>query len=96
MEYKLNKIDTDIRKKIQEKTKNDKVHINEKINVKKDIKEDDNYSRETNQYKDERNERKYITIDGVKKNMSTFDVEVEKINRLSTDNSSGSILDITK
>ena len=30
MEYKLNKIDTDIRKKIQEESKANKIHANDK------------------------------------------------------------------
>ncbi|NOV91293.1 hypothetical protein [Clostridium saccharobutylicum] len=40
MEFKLNKIDTDIRLKMQEEIKDDKVHAGKSISVKKDIKEE--------------------------------------------------------
>ena len=42
MEFKLNKIDTDIRKKMQEEIKEDKVHSGKSINVKKDLKDEKN------------------------------------------------------
>ena len=44
MEFKLNKIDTDIRKKMQEEIKDDKIHGNQRTSIKKDIKEDDSKS----------------------------------------------------
>lgn len=40
MEFKLNKIDTDIRKKMQEDIKEEKVHSGKGINIKKDIKDE--------------------------------------------------------
>lgn len=95
MEYRLNKIDTDIRKKMKEETKSDKIHANEKINVKKDLKEyDNNRNIKNNQY--ENSEQKYITIDGVKSLADTFNVEVEKLEILRIDNSGGRILDTKK
>ncbi len=43
MEFKLNKIDTDIRKKIKEERKESKVHSGKAINVNKDfLEENDN------------------------------------------------------
>jgi hypothetical protein len=40
LEFKLNKIDTDIRKKMQEEIKEDKVHSGKSISIKKDIKDE--------------------------------------------------------
>jgi len=40
VEFKLNKIDTDIRKKMQENIKDDKVHSTKSISIKRDIKDD--------------------------------------------------------
>ena len=40
MEFKLNKIDTDIRKKIQEDRRESKVHSGKSINVNKDLSDD--------------------------------------------------------
>lgn len=43
MEFRLNKIDTDIRKKIEEERKENKVHSGKAINVNKDfLEENDN------------------------------------------------------
>ncbi|ETI88177.1 MAG: hypothetical protein Q607_CBUC00206G0001, partial [Clostridium butyricum DORA_1] len=61
MEFKLNKIDTDIRKKIQEETKEDKVHSSKSISIKKDIK--DERHEEIINSNEENDEKKYITID---------------------------------
>ncbi len=90
MEYRLNKIDTDIRKKMQEQTKSDKIHSNEKINIKKDLKEYDKDSEYNNKQK------RYVTIDGVKSTTHEFNVEAEKLDTLSIDNSIGRILDMKK
>ena len=60
MEFKLNKIDTDIRKKMQEEIKEDKVHSGKGINVTKNLKD------KKNQYiklDEKENEKRYFTID---------------------------------
>lgn len=96
MEYRLNKIDTDIRKRMKEETKSDKIHANEKINIKKDKKEHDKENIEKNNSGKSINQKRYIAIDGVKSLSDTFKVEVEKLDILSADNSSGRILDMKK
>ncbi|WP_430865681.1 hypothetical protein [Clostridium butyricum] len=96
MEYRLNKIDTDIRKRMQEETKSDKIHANEKINIKKDLKEHDKYNM-TDEDSDYKNKSKrYVTIDGIKSKNHEFNVEAEKLDTLSIDNSVGRILDMKK
>ncbi|MFT8342301.1 MAG: hypothetical protein ABF652_12845 [Clostridium beijerinckii] len=97
MEFKLNKIDTDIRKKMQEETKEDKVHSGKAINVNKDLKEEKYQHTNEKQIaaKDEVKKR-YITIDVVKNNHENIDVKAEKIEKINESNSKGRILDTTK
>ena len=94
MEFKLNKIDTDIRKKMQEEIKEDKVHSGKNISIKKDIK--DEQHEETKKSDDEGTKSRYITIDGVKDNYKNIDIEVEKIESINDDNSKGKSLDTRK
>lgn len=96
MEYKLNKIDTDIRKKMHEESKTDKVHANDKINIKKDLKEDDKNNGNTKNNENTNKRQRYITIDGVKSLAEAFNVKAEKLDTLRIDNSSGRILDTKK
>ena len=97
MEFKLNKIDTDIRKKMQEETKEDKVHSGKAINVNKDLKEEKNQIINEKRIppKDEVKKR-YITIDVVKNNHENIDIKAEKIEKINEGNSKGRILDTTK
>lgn len=97
MEFKLNKIDTDIRKKMQEETKEDKVHSGKAINVNKDLKEGKYQHTNEKQIpaKDEVKKR-YITIDVVKNNHENIDVKAEKIEKINESNSKGRILDTAK
>jgi hypothetical protein len=94
LEFKLNKIDTDIRKKMQEEIKEEKVHSGKGINIKKDIK--DEKSEYSQELEESGREKKYITIDGVKYNNKNIDIEVEKIEGINEHNSKGRILDTTK
>ncbi|EHJ01510.1 hypothetical protein CDLVIII_5019 [Clostridium sp. DL-VIII] len=95
MEFKLNKIDTDIRKKIQEETKIDKIHPSRSISIKKDIKEKKDEEKE-HFHKEENNEKRYITIDGVKYSHKNIDINAEKIENITEEDSKGRILDTTK
>ena len=81
MEYKLNKIDTDIRKKMQEEIKSDKIHANEKINIKKDLKERDKYNMTDEDSNHKNNPKRYVTIDGIKSKTYEFNVEAEKLDK---------------
>jgi hypothetical protein len=94
LEFKLNKIDTDIRKKMQEEIKEDKVHSGKNITIKKDIKEEK--QTEIEELKLEEPKKRYITIDGVKYNKANIDVDAEKLEEIKEENSKGRILDITK
>ena len=97
MEFKLNKIDTDIRKKMQEERKDNKVHSGKAISVKRDLKEDKN----TNKRKgilEQGKEKKYMTIDGIKydKEKIEVQVEVQKVENINEVNSKGRVLDAKK
>ena len=94
MEFKLNKIDTDIRKKMQEDIKEEKVHSGKGINIKKDIR--DERSGDLEDINEKENARRYITIDGVKSNHKNIDVKAEKVEEINESNSKGRILDTTK
>lgn len=94
MEFKLNKIDTDIRKKMQEEIKEDKVHSGKSISIKKDIKDEKNELIKNSDRKEM--EKKYITIDGVRSNTQDISVKVEKVEEISEENSKGRILDRKK
>ena len=94
MEFKLNKIDTDIRKKMQEEIKEDKVHSGKSISVKKDIK--DERHEEIKNLDEEESEKRYITIDGVRYNNKNISVKVEKVEEINNENSKGRILDKKK
>lgn len=94
MEFKLNKIDTDIRNKMQEEVKEDKVHSAKSISIKKDIKDEKKENAESADKELEK--RRYITIDGVKYNNKNVDIQAEKIQEINEANSKGRILDTTK
>jgi hypothetical protein len=96
VEFKFNKIDTDIRKKMQEKIKDGKVHGNESVTIKKDIKEDDNKKDRTKEEKNKSSNKRFFTIDGIKYSKEALDVKVEKLEELDEENSRGRILDTKK
>lgn len=94
MEFKLNKIDTDIRKKMQEEIKEDKVHTSNSISVKKDLKEEKSEQQERSISNE--NEKRFFTIDVVKSNNKNVNVNAEKIEKITEENSKGQILDKMK
>lgn len=96
MEFQLNKIDTDIRKKMQEKIRDGKVHGNDSISIKKDIKEDDNKNKEPKEDNKSNIRKRFITIDGVRYTEDSLNIEVEKLEDLDEENSKGRILDAKK
>lgn len=95
MEFKLNKIDTDIRKRMQEEIKEDKVHSGKSINVKRDFKDEKNKNKKQISTKAE-NEKRYITIDGIKYGNKNVNIKVEKVEEMNEENSKGRVLDTTK
>ena len=95
MEFKLNKIDTDIRKKMQEEIKENKVHSGKGVNVTKDLKEEKNEYISQDENKVE-SEKRYITIDGSKYNGKNISIKVEKVEEINGENSKGRILDKKK
>lgn len=96
MEFKLNKIDTDIRKRMQEEIKDDKVHGGQAITVKRDLKDGKSNNTKEEDFKDKEEQKRYITIDGVKKNSEKMNITVEKLEATNTGNFKGRILDVKK
>ena len=95
MEFKLNKIDTDIRKKMQEEIKEDKVHSGKGINVTKNLKDEKNEYVNLDETKGE-SEKRYITIDGTKYKDKNISIKAEKVEEINYENSKGRILDSKK
>lgn len=97
MEFKLNKIDTDIREKIYENTKADKIHGTKEENEINKLKDYDEYKEKDNkkERKTKKN-KKYITIDGIKYDSVKFNVQAEKTEIINEENSKGRILDTKK
>ena len=95
MEFKLNKIDTDIRKKMQDEIKEDKVHSGKGINVTKNLKGEKNEYINLDETKGE-SEKRYITIDGIMQNEKNINVKAEKLEEVNGENSKGRVLDTTK
>lgn len=95
MEFKLNKIDTDIRKKIDEERKSSKIHSGKGINVDRDLKEEhsDADSEDGTQSK---KQKRFFTIDGVKYSREEVQVEAEKRENIGVQNSIGRVLDTKK
>lgn len=75
MNFLLNKIDTDIRRKVYDKTKDGKVHKKEKINIYKDS--DKNKERN---FKDliEEKQGKKIIVNAVKEQEVDIEIRAEK------------------
>lgn len=97
MEFKLNKIDTDIRDKIYESTKADKIHGTKEKNGIDKLKDYDEQKEKSNEKQKRRNsEKKYITIDGIKYDSAKVNIEAEKIETINEENSKGRILDAKK
>lgn len=97
MEFKLNKIDTDIRDKIYESTKADKIHGREEKEGIAKLKDYDEQKEKNNEKQKRRNgEKKYITIDGIKCDSAKVNIEAEKIETINEENSKGRILDAKK
>ncbi|WP_252214107.1 hypothetical protein [Clostridium sp. VAP41] len=98
MEFRLNKVDTDLRDKLKEEIKTDKIHGNNHISIKRDLKEDENKDKNNgeSEEKNKKSLKKYIIIDGVKCNTKNLYVNVEKVEKLNETNSKGRFLDIEK
>lgn len=93
LEFKLNKIDTDIRKKIEEERNTSKVQSGKGINVNRDLK-DDNLERKIQNKREElKKKKKFFMINAVKYNKREIKVDVEKNENLTIQNSLGRILD---
>lgn len=97
MEFKLNKIDTDLRLKLQEENSDEKIHYSKGTNKTKDtVEERKNSSGNFSHDKNQKNKhKKYITVDGVKYGHEV-NVEAEKIEELNEYNSKGRTLDMRK
>jgi hypothetical protein len=95
LEFILNKIDTDMRKKLQEEIEISKIHSGKKITGKKDLKDEKN-SNEREKNNKQKKIMRYVTIDGVKYEHKSMSIKAEKIENTYEDNSKGRILDAKK
>lgn len=92
MEFRLNKIDTDLRQKINDNTKEGQVHAAQNISVNKDKKEEEKQKRN---YKMERyNYSKKLVVDAVK--VTNIEIEAFKENVDMQSEDKGSYIDVKK
>lgn len=100
MEFKLNKIDTDVRRKMQEEIKEDKVHFSKKTDKDKDVVQEKEFEeknkKEQHKAKSTEVNKKYITVKGTKYEGQSIKIQVEKIENIDEVNSKGRILDAKK
>lgn len=96
MEFKLNKIDTDIRRKMQEKTRDGKVHGNNAITIKKDLKEDKKDRINDKRDKDSKSNKSFFSVDGIRYEEKTLNIEAEKVEFLDEEKLKGHRLDVKK
>ncbi len=96
MEFKLNKIDTDIRKKMQEERKSGKVHSSKNINVNKDLQDGKGNAYYGDNKQQDNRKKRFITIDSIKYCNEGINVEVERTENIDILNSKGQILDTKK
>jgi hypothetical protein len=99
VEFKLNKIDTDIRKRMQESIKEDKVHFSKKSDGSKDVVHEKEFEeKDKNQQQNYGNTdlKKKIIVEGIKHEGKSIKIQVEKIENINDLNSKGRILDAKK
>lgn len=97
MEFKLNHIDTNVRRKLQEEIKEDKVHSSKNLD-KKSTTVNDKKKRHNNQKNPQSQmaKRRYITIDGIKSTQGPIEIKAEKMDVLNEDSRKGMFLDTKK
>ncbi|WP_244834801.1 hypothetical protein [Clostridium sp. BJN0001] len=98
MEFKLNQIDTDIRRKMQEEVKEDKVHSSKDSDGKGNIIKDKRKNNESksNDRKNENKGKRFITVDGFIPNKNSIRIEAQKLENLNEDDIKGTVLDTKK
>ena len=100
MEFKLNKIDPEVRRRVKETTSADKVHNKRKIfidnnNKNKGKKEQGNFETELGKYKQGKNKKK-IVVKATRVEEVKVDAFREEKNSISKVDNRGSIIDVKK
>ena len=98
MEFKLNKIDMDIRHRLKEENSDKKVLNSKDINPSKDTIQKKNDFKNNSKKKSNDNSKKqkrFITIDGIKYS-DTIYIQAEKVEKTYEENYKGQILDLKK
>jgi hypothetical protein len=92
MEYRLNKIDINLRQRINDSTKEGKVHNSQNVLINKDKKEE---KKEKKDYKlDRYSKNKKLIVDAIK--TENIEIEAYKENSEAQELNKGSILDVKK
>ncbi len=94
MEFKLNKIDTDIRSKMQEENRADKINKNNNVNIKKDITKEK--SKNSDNKKKTKEGKNFFQVDCVKYVDKELGIQVEKIQITDEENQKGQCVDTKK
>ena len=94
MEFRLNKIDTDIRRKLAEETKDDKVHRKQKISIDNKMKKPFVEHKTEDEQKEK--EKKFLTIEGIKYEKKIIEVKAEIVEGFQGQASKGNHIDTKK
>lgn len=100
MEFRLNKIDPEVRRRVKETTSTGKVHNKSEIFINKDFKgkgrnNQGNFKSELTKYKQEKN-KKRIFVEASKVEKVEVKAFKEEEGKLSKDDGKGNILDVKK
>lgn len=94
MEFKLNKIDTDLRQRVNEITKEGRVHGAKNISISKDVSEDKKKNKDFKQYLSQQKNKDKLLVEAVKS--ENVQVEAYKEGSEAEDGSKGVFLDTKK
>ena len=95
MEFKLNKVDSDILERMQENFRSDKIHESKEDEALRKLKGDEHNNLNDGQ-QNTRKRKKMITIDAVKCSDVIVKVEAEKVDMINDEDSKGLNLDAKK
>lgn len=94
MEYRINKIDTDLRQRINDITKEGKVHGTKSISINKDAQEQKKKNKEFKKYLSQQRNKDKLLVEAVKS--ENVEVEAYKEGSDAEDSAKGVFLDTKK
>lgn len=98
MEFRLNKVDPEVRQRVKETTSAGKIHTKSGIVINKDNQDKKNKKEESfsSKLEKEKKEKKRLSVDAVKIEEVEVSAYKEEIENTSTDEDTGHILDVRR